>query len=122
MAVRPEGSAELELEASAAQQAHFAAMMEHGPPAGSSSSEQILLHAEISNAFRIAFWSIAGFTALGSWLGVSFWIVLPFAGLFYASAAAGRAARSGWRITQILDEGARKGRRAARRKMRRWRS
>ena len=49
----------------------FAAMIEHGPPVASSSPEQILLHAEISNAFRIAFWSIAGFTALGSWLAFS---------------------------------------------------
>jgi EmrB/QacA subfamily drug resistance transporter len=49
----------------------FAAMMEHGPPAASSPSEQILLHAEIFHAFRIAFWSIAGFTALGSLLAFS---------------------------------------------------
>jgi EmrB/QacA subfamily drug resistance transporter len=49
----------------------FATMMEHGPPAASSPSEQMALHAEISHAFRIAFWSIAGFTALGSWLAIS---------------------------------------------------
>jgi len=49
----------------------FGAMMEHGARGASSSSEQILLHAEIAHAFRIAFWSIAGFTALGSWLAVS---------------------------------------------------
>jgi predicted MFS family arabinose efflux permease len=49
----------------------FAAMMEHGPPAASSPSQQILLHAEISYAFRIVFWSIAGFTALGSLLAFS---------------------------------------------------
>jgi MFS family permease len=49
----------------------FAAMMEHGPPVASSPSEQILLHQEISQAFRIAFWSIAGYTALGSLLAFS---------------------------------------------------
>ena len=37
-------------------------------------------------------WAIAGASAVGSWLGVSFWIILPVAGLFYASAAAGRYA------------------------------
>src|SRR5262245_56711337 len=37
-------------------------------------------------------WIIAGGAALGSWLGVSFWITLPAAGLFYASAAARRFA------------------------------
>jgi len=35
-------------------------------------------------------WAVAAASALGAWLGVSFWIVLPIAGLFYASAAAGR--------------------------------
>jgi EmrB/QacA subfamily drug resistance transporter len=49
----------------------FAAMMEHGPPLASSSSEQTKLHEEISQAFRIAFWSIAGYTALGSLLAFS---------------------------------------------------
>jgi EmrB/QacA subfamily drug resistance transporter len=49
----------------------FAAMMEHGAHAASSSSQQTLLHAEISQAFRIVFWSIAGFTALGSLLAFS---------------------------------------------------
>jgi chromate transporter len=37
-------------------------------------------------------WSIGVASAVGSWLGVSFWIILPAAGLFYASAAAGRTA------------------------------
>jgi EmrB/QacA subfamily drug resistance transporter len=49
----------------------FATMMEHGPPAASSTAQQISLHAEISYAFRIVFWSIAGFTALGSLLAFS---------------------------------------------------
>lgn len=49
----------------------FAAMMEHGEPTASSPAQQILLHAEIAQAFRIAFWSIAGFTALGSLLAFS---------------------------------------------------
>ena len=35
-------------------------------------------------------WAVAAASAIGAWLGVSFWIVLPIAGLFYASAAAGR--------------------------------
>lgn len=35
-------------------------------------------------------WAVAAASAIGAWLGVSFWIVLPVAGLFYASAAAGR--------------------------------
>src|SRR6185436_18323502 len=35
-------------------------------------------------------WAVAAASAVGSWLGVSFWIVLPVAGLFYASAAEGR--------------------------------
>ncbi len=35
-------------------------------------------------------WVMAGGSAIGSFLGVSFWIILPAAGLFYASAAAHR--------------------------------
>ena len=35
-------------------------------------------------------WGVSAASALGSWLGTSFWIVLPAAGLIYASAAAGR--------------------------------
>ena len=35
-------------------------------------------------------WAVGLASALGSWLGVSFWIILPAAGLFYASAAAKR--------------------------------
>jgi chromate transporter len=35
-------------------------------------------------------WVVAAASATGSWLGVSFWIILPAAGLFYAAAAAGR--------------------------------
>ena len=37
-------------------------------------------------------WVVAAASALGSWLGVSFWITLSAAGLFYASAAARRYA------------------------------
>lgn len=37
-------------------------------------------------------WAVVAMTAIGSFLGVSFWIILPVAGLFYASAAAGRVA------------------------------
>ena len=37
-------------------------------------------------------WVVAAASAAGSWLGVSFWIILPAAGLFYAAAAAGRLA------------------------------
>ena len=37
-------------------------------------------------------WAAGLASAAASWLGVSFWIVLPAAGLFYASAAAGRLA------------------------------
>lgn len=37
-------------------------------------------------------WAAGIASAIGSWLGVSFWIILPLAGLFYASAAAGRYA------------------------------
>src|SRR3990170_2504939 len=33
-------------------------------------------------------WAVGLASALGSWLGVSFWIILPAAGLFYVSAAA----------------------------------
>ena len=35
-------------------------------------------------------WAVAAASAIGSWLGVSFWIILPVAGLFNASAGAGR--------------------------------
>ncbi|MCL6740891.1 chromate efflux transporter [Sphingomonas sp. RB56-2] len=35
-------------------------------------------------------WLAAGASAIGSWFGVSFWILLPAAGLFYASAAGRR--------------------------------
>jgi chromate transporter len=35
-------------------------------------------------------WATAMASAVASWLGVSFWTILPAAGLFYASAAAGR--------------------------------
>jgi chromate transporter len=35
-------------------------------------------------------WIIGAVSAVGSWLGASFWIILPAAGLFYAAAAAGR--------------------------------
>ena len=35
-------------------------------------------------------WAVAAASAIGSWLGVSFWIILPVAGLFYASATVGR--------------------------------
>lgn len=37
-------------------------------------------------------WFAGAASAIGSWLGVSFWITLPAAGLFYAAAAAGRLA------------------------------
>ena len=37
-------------------------------------------------------WIAAAASVIGSFLGVSFWIILPVAGLFYASAAAGRYA------------------------------
>jgi len=37
-------------------------------------------------------WAAGIASAIASWLGVSFWIVLPAAGLFYALAAAGRLA------------------------------
>ena len=37
-------------------------------------------------------WAVGAASALASWLGVSFWIVLPAAGLFYATAAGGRYA------------------------------
>lgn len=37
-------------------------------------------------------WAAGLASAIASWLGVSFWIVIPAAGLFYASAAAGRVA------------------------------
>jgi chromate transporter len=37
-------------------------------------------------------WSVAAVGAVASWMGVSFWIILPAAGLFYASAASGRHA------------------------------
>jgi chromate transporter len=37
-------------------------------------------------------WAVAAASAIGAWLGVSFWITLPAAGLVYASAAAGRYA------------------------------
>lgn len=35
-------------------------------------------------------WAVAAASAIGIWQGVSFWIILPVAGLFYASAAAER--------------------------------
>ena len=35
-------------------------------------------------------WLVAAASAIGSWMGVSFWIILPAAGLIYASAAAER--------------------------------
>jgi chromate transporter len=37
-------------------------------------------------------WAAAAASAVASWLGVSFWIILPAAGLFYAAAAARRLA------------------------------
>jgi chromate transporter len=37
-------------------------------------------------------WAVGAGSAISSFLGVSFWIMLPVAGLFYASAAAGRTA------------------------------
>jgi len=46
--------------------------------------EHVLIHKWL--------WAAAAGSAIGSWLGVSFWIILPVAGLFYASAAAGRTA------------------------------
>ena len=39
-------------------------------------------------------WHVAAASALGSWLGVSFWIILPVAGLFYSSISAGQTARA----------------------------
>ncbi|HXG81874.1 MAG TPA: chromate efflux transporter [Sphingomicrobium sp.] len=33
-------------------------------------------------------WAVGIVSAVGSWLGASFWVILPVAGLFYASAAA----------------------------------
>jgi chromate transporter len=44
--------------------------------------EHVLIHKWL--------WAAAAGSAIGSWFGVSFWIILPVAGLFYASAAAGR--------------------------------
>lgn len=35
-------------------------------------------------------WAVTIASAIGIWQGVSFWIILPVAGLFYASVAAGR--------------------------------
>src|SRR5262245_25299716 len=35
-------------------------------------------------------WAVAALSAIGSWFGVSFWIILPAAGILYASVAAGR--------------------------------
>ncbi|HEU0310416.1 MAG TPA: chromate efflux transporter [Sphingomicrobium sp.] len=35
-------------------------------------------------------WVVGAASAVGSFLGVSFWVILPVAGLFYASVAAGR--------------------------------
>ena len=35
-------------------------------------------------------WTVGGISAVAAWLGVSFWIILPAAGLFYAFAASGR--------------------------------
>jgi len=37
-------------------------------------------------------WAVGAASAIGSWLGVSFWIILPASGLFYASAMAQRPA------------------------------
>jgi chromate transporter len=37
-------------------------------------------------------WLVGAASALASWLGVSFWIILPTAGLFYAAAKGGRIA------------------------------
>ena len=37
-------------------------------------------------------WLVGAASAVASWIGISFWIILPAAGLFYASAAAGRFA------------------------------
>ena len=37
-------------------------------------------------------WLAGAASAIGSWFGASFWIILPAAGLFYAAAAAGRLA------------------------------
>jgi len=39
-------------------------------------------------------WAVAAASALGSWLGVSFWIILPVAGLFYSAASAGQTFRA----------------------------
>ena len=40
-------------------------------------------------------WVVAGISAGGAWLGVSFWIILPAAGLFYAAVAANRFGLAG---------------------------
>jgi chromate transporter len=37
-------------------------------------------------------WAVGVVSAVGAWLGVSFWIILPAAGLFYVAAAANRCA------------------------------
>jgi len=37
-------------------------------------------------------WAVAAASAAAAWIGVSFWIILPAAGAFYAAAAAGRNA------------------------------
>ena len=37
-------------------------------------------------------WAIGTASAVATWLGASFWIILPVAGLFYAAAAGGRLA------------------------------
>jgi len=37
-------------------------------------------------------WAVGAASAIGSWLGVSFWIILPAGGLFYASALSRRYA------------------------------
>ena len=37
-------------------------------------------------------WAVGATSAVAAWLGVSFWIVLPAAGLFYAAAASDRTA------------------------------
>ncbi len=37
-------------------------------------------------------WAAGATSAIAAWLGVSFWIILPAAGLFYAAAAGGRTA------------------------------
>ena len=40
-------------------------------------------------------WAVGAASAIGTWLGISFWIVLPVAGIFYASAMARRFALAG---------------------------